>query len=66
MEQNLGFWCYIIYIYVLIAIKLFYVVSLVIIKVDKSVPKQLEELNAISKNMFMGMLAVLMIYLLQK
>ena len=63
MEQNLGFWFYIVYIYVLIAIKLFYVVSLVIIKVDKSAPKQLEELNAISKNMFMGMLAVLMIYL---
>ena len=63
MEQNLGFWFYIIYIYVLIAIKLFYVVSLVIIKVDKSAPKQLEELNDISRNMFMGMLAVLMIYL---
>ena len=63
MEQNLGFWCYIIYIYVLIAIKLFYLVSLVIIKVDKTAPKQLEELNDISKNMFMGMLAVLMIYL---
>ena len=45
MEQNLGFWSYIIYIYVLIAIKLFYVVSLIIIKVDKSAPKQLEEPN---------------------
>jgi hypothetical protein len=63
MDQNLGFWLYIIYIYVLIVIKLCYVVSLVIIKVDKSASKQLEELNDISKNMFMGMLAVLMIYL---
>lgn len=63
MNKELGFWIYIIYIYVLIAIKLFFLISLIIIKLDKNTPSTVVMLNDISKNVFVGMLAVLMLYL---
>ena len=63
MNDNVGFWIYIIYIYVLIAIKLFFLVTLIIIKLNKNASDKIVTLNAISKNMFVGMLAILMVYL---
>ena len=63
MNENVGFWIYIIYIYVLIAIKLFFLVTLIIIKLNKNASDKIVTLNAISKNMFVGMLAILMVYL---
>ena len=63
MNEKVGFWIYIIYIYVLIAIKLFFLVTLIIIKLNKNASDKIVTLNAISKNMFVGMLAILMVYL---
>ena len=63
MNDKVGFWIYIIYIYVLIAIKLFFLVTLIIIKLNKNASDKIVTLNAISKNMFVGMLAILMVYL---
>lgn len=56
-------WTYIIYIYCLIVIKLIFLVTLIIVRFENKPSKQLETVNEITKNLFMGMLAVLMIYL---
>ena len=56
-------WIYIIYIYSLILIKLIFLVTLIVLKIENKPSKQLESVNEITKNLFMGMLAVLMIYL---
>ena len=54
---------YIIYVYVLIVVKVYYIVSLIIIRIMKSTNSILVESNTISKNVVLGMLAALMIYL---
>ena len=54
---------YSIYVYVLIIIKLYYIITLIVIRVQKSTNTTLIETNTISKNIVMGMLASLMIYL---
>ena len=56
-------WTYIIYIYSLILIKLIFLVTLIMVKFETKPSKDLETVNDITKNLFMGMLAVLMIYL---
>ena len=47
MNDNVGFWIYIIYIYVLIAIKLFFLVTLIIIKLNKNASDKIVTLNAL-------------------
>lgn len=54
---------YIIYVYVLIVVKVYYIVTLMIIRIMKSTNSILVESNTISKNVVLGMLAALMIYL---
>ena len=61
--EELHSWIYIIYVYVLIVIKVYYIVTLIIIRIQKSSNSILVESNTISKNIVMGMLAILMIYL---
>jgi hypothetical protein len=56
-------WVYTIYIYLLIMIKLYFIITDIVIKVGVSNNSSLVESNKISKNMVMGMLAALMIYL---
>ena len=63
MEGTLHNWIYIIYIYVLILLKLFYIGSLLVIRVDKKSNDSLVKLNKLSKNIVMIMLALLMLYL---
>ncbi len=61
--EELHSWFYIIFVYVLIVIKVYYMVTLIIIRVQNSTNSILVESNVISKNIVMGMLAILMIYL---
>ncbi len=63
MEGTLHNWMYIIYIYLLILLKIFYIVSLVLIRVEKSPNKNIVKLNKESKNLVLIMLALLMLYL---
>ena len=61
--EEIHSWFYIIYVYVLIVVKVYYIVTLIVIRVQDSTNSILLETNTISKNVVMGMLAVLMIFL---
>ena len=63
MDETLYKWVYIIYVYILIVIKIVYLVTLITVKVQKDPNETILNINDISKNMVMGMLAILMIYI---
>ena len=56
-------WFYKLYVYLLILIKIYFIVSLIILKFQDKPNETLVVTNTISKNIVMGLLAILMLYL---